>query len=66
MDTLTIIDYVLLTLAAGWTFFTAFYVWRNLQKTDGLRIIKPYIATYFFGLALLFALYYANKWVLIG
>lgn len=66
MDTLTIIRYALLSLTTIWTLFILYNVQANCKKNCSLTTIQQCIATYLFGLILIFALYYANKWVLLG
>jgi hypothetical protein len=66
METLSIINYLVLALTTAWTLFILFNLQSNCQKQCDFKTIKQCISTYFFGLVLIFILYYANKWVLTG
>lgn len=66
MDTLTAISYGLLTLTTAWTLFILYNVQANCKKSCDFDTIKKCVATYLFGLVLIFALYFAHRWVLLG
>jgi len=66
METLEIVNYGLLFLSIVWTLFILFNIQANCKKNCSITTIKQCISTYFFGLMLIFALYFAHRWVMLG
>jgi len=66
METLSIINYALLALTTVWTLFILYNIQLNCKQQCNLDVVKKCIATYIFGLVLIFMLYLAHRWVLLG
>ncbi|MBT5286550.1 MAG: hypothetical protein HOL87_01800 [Candidatus Thioglobus sp.] len=66
METLTIINYTLLVLATTWTFFMLVNTQADCRKNCDVDAAKNGFATYLFGLTLIFILYFALSWAMLG
>ncbi len=66
MEILTIINYTLLVLATTWTFFMLVNTQEDCKESCDVNAAKKGIATYLFGLVLIFILYFALRWAMLS